>query len=68
MTSLAAEPIGCRVVLKTVFDEEVAGTIFAFDASTGCLVLKQAGTHGGVSNLRLLRESSIKVSGVASGG
>lgn len=52
--------IGCHVRLTTVLDEEVAGTIFAYDAATQSLMLKQPGSHGGVSNLRLLKASAIK--------
>ncbi|GBF89592.1 hypothetical protein Rsub_02310 [Raphidocelis subcapitata] len=52
--------IGCKVTIRTTFDEEVTGTVFAYDAATDSLVLQQAGTHGGVNNLRLYAKAAIK--------
>jgi hypothetical protein len=40
--------------------QEVAGTVFTFDAATDSLVLKEAGTHGGVHNVRILRASAVR--------
>lgn len=33
--------------------------MFAFEKSTNCLLLKQPGSHGGVSTLRLIRRNFI---------
>lgn len=41
--------------------QEVSGTVFAYDPATQSLVLKQPGTHGGVSNLRLYAAAAIQV-------
>jgi len=45
--------------------QEIAGTVFTFDEATDCLVLKEAGTHGGVNNVRILRASAVRAVGHA---
>ncbi|KAI8474438.1 MAG: anticodon-binding domain-containing protein [Monoraphidium minutum] len=52
--------IGCKVTIRTIFDEEVTGTVFAYDGATQSLVLQQNGSHGGVNNLRLYAKAAIK--------
>lgn len=37
----------------------ISGTVFAYEKATNCLLLKQPGSHGGVSTLRLLRRNFI---------
>ncbi len=41
--------------------QEVRGTVFAYDQQTQCVILQQSGSHGGVTNLRLLKQTAIKV-------
>jgi hypothetical protein len=49
------------ITFPTPSPKEVTGTVFAYDASTRSLVLKQPGTHGGVHNLRLYSAGAIRV-------
>ena len=59
-TALKGTRQSCLSVLQ-----EYSGTVFGYDPNTQTLMLKEAGTHGGVCNLRLLKVSAIKVSSVA---
>ncbi len=51
--------LGSEVRLRTTLGDEVAGTVFAYDAPAEVLLLKEAGAHNGVSNLRLLATSQV---------
>ncbi|GLC42186.1 hypothetical protein PLESTB_000640000 [Pleodorina starrii] len=51
--------VGNDVVLRTQNGEEVSGCVFAFDRQTNLLVIKENGSHSGVSNIRLIKASSI---------
>lgn len=51
---------GCQVVLRTTLGEEVKATVFAYDRQTNCLLLKEAGSHAGVCNLRFLKANYVK--------
>lgn len=52
--------VGNEVILRTNNGEEVSGCVFAFDRQNNLLVIKENGSHSGVSNLRLLKVSSIR--------
>lgn len=41
--------------------QEISGVIFAYDTVTGIIALKQPGSHGGVTNVRLIRGDHIQV-------
>ncbi len=47
------------MVLKSVFSEEITGTIYGYDAQTSCLLLKETGAHNGVATLRFLKTSFV---------
>lgn len=51
--------VGHSVGLRTLAGQEVFGDVFAVDRKTSLLVLKEPGSHGGVSNLRVIRASYI---------
>lgn len=52
--------VGMEVVLLTTSGEHLSCVVFAFDKLTDLLVLKEAGSHAGVTTLRLLRASFVK--------
>lgn len=51
--------IGDTVVFRSTLGEEVSGSVFAFDKPSNVLVLREAGAHSGVANLRLLKASCV---------
>lgn len=52
--SFADVPLGSELQLNTP-QGVIAGSVFAYDKPSGILVLKETGSHSGVSNLRVLR-------------
>lgn len=52
--------VGMEVVLLTTSGDQLSCVVFAFDKLTDLLVLKEAGSHAGVTTLRLLRASFVK--------
>ena len=51
--------IGNKVELQTTLGH-VVGIVFAFDKSSGVLVLKETGSHSGVSNVRIMKAAEVK--------
>ncbi|EFJ41346.1 hypothetical protein VOLCADRAFT_68382 [Volvox carteri f. nagariensis] len=52
--------VGNQVAFRTQSGEEVSGCVFAFDRQTNLLVIKENGSHSGVSNLRLVKATSVR--------
>ncbi|PNH04763.1 Protein LSM12 A [Tetrabaena socialis] len=52
--------VGNEVVFRTAAGEEVSGCVFAFDTASNLLIIKENGSHLGVSNLRLLKANSVQ--------
>jgi len=56
----AHAPLPSPIHTRPPRQQELSGTVFAHDKATNCLLLRQPGSHGGVSTLRLLKCSYIK--------
>ncbi|GIL90261.1 hypothetical protein Vretimale_16338 [Volvox reticuliferus] len=52
--------VGNDVVFRTQGGEEVSGCVFAFDRQNNLLVIKENGSHSGVSNLRIVKANNIR--------
>ncbi|GMH37738.1 hypothetical protein BSKO_05611 [Bryopsis sp. KO-2023] len=52
--------VGCRIHLTTTLDEEISGTLFAFDKLTNCLTLEEPGDEPGYVNFRVLKATFIR--------
>lgn len=57
--SLMAYKVGTQMTLTTSGGQEVSGELFASDADTDFLVVKEPGSHGGVSTLRFIKASTV---------
>lgn len=58
-TSTSNWTVGADIALQTTLGEEISATIFAYDAPSDMLLLKEKGSHNGVCNLRLLSGSCV---------
>ncbi|KAG2490032.1 hypothetical protein HYH03_011497 [Edaphochlamys debaryana] len=52
--------VGNNIVLVTQQGEEVRGLVFAFDAPSSLVIIKENGAHSGVSNIRVLNTSGVR--------
>eukprot|EP00798_Chlamydomonas_sp_ICE-L_P019808 gene19808-26490_t len=51
--------VGNEVVIRTVFEEEAKGIVFAFDKATDMVVLKETGAFNNVSNIRFIKAACV---------
>ncbi|KXZ43037.1 hypothetical protein GPECTOR_106g131 [Gonium pectorale] len=47
-------------MFRTQTGEEVSGVVFAFDKPSNLLVIKENGSHSGVSNIRLIKANGVR--------
>ncbi|GFR41703.1 hypothetical protein Agub_g2452 [Astrephomene gubernaculifera] len=52
--------VGNNVVFRTQTGEDISGCVFAFDRQSNLLVIKENGSHSGVSNLRMIKASAVR--------